>query len=104
MSNTIQKHWFHATTKKTLEKIKQSGVLFGNDNCLFLARNLEELVLMIKHGRAGIGWNADIAHKELVLKVKYIPNNINDDYDPKNWEMIVKKPIPLSNIRFLRYI
>ena len=90
----IQKRWFHATTKENWEKIKKDGLRRGT----FLARNLEELVRMINLPLIG-----DLEKCELVLSVKHIPSNL-DEYNPKSWEMVVRKSIVAENIRFLRYL
>lgn len=110
---TIQKRWFHATTKENWEKIKQEKILWGisettdldnpiDKRATFLARELKTLISMVTDKTRH--WNGDMLHNELILSVRYLPNNINDDYDPSNWEMIVKKPIPLSNVKVLKYL
>lgn len=96
-----QKKWYHATNKKALRNIKKSGVLWGG-NDIFLARNAKELESMVLDSNR---WNADM-HKnnEVILSVRYVPNNIDDDYDPCSWEMRVTKPISIDNVRLLKYL
>ena len=96
----IQKRWFHATTKKCWKQIKKDGFLkVDEDGELFLARNLDELIRMIY-----LPLIQDLRKCELVLSVRYTPNGIDDDYDPKWWEMIVTKPIPIENVVLLKYL
>ena len=100
----IQKRWFHATTKENWKKIQKEKMLWGidrNQRHTFLARSLKELISMVTDNHY---WNSDMHNNELVLSVKYTPNNINDDYNVKSWEMVVKKPITLDNIQLLKYI
>lgn len=91
---TIQKRWFHATTKNNWIKIKKEGLLGGT----YLARNLEELMRIIN-----LPLIEDLRKCELILSVRHLPSDI-DEYKPTTWEMVVKEPIPISNIRFLRYL
>jgi len=89
--NTIQKRWFHATTKENWEKIKKDGLRNGS----FLARNLNELIRMIN-----LPLFTDLRKCELVLSVKHEPK----EYNPKEWELITDKKIPLENIKVLKYL
>ena len=100
---TIQKRWFHGTTKENWKKIKKEGLKSGT----FLARNLEDLWFFFTHSFPS---NSDMFMKcEVILSVKYTPNVIDDDYYKEGasrykWELVVEKPIPADNIRPLFYI
>jgi hypothetical protein len=96
----MQKRWFHGTTIECWKKIQQDGFLKPNeDKELFLARNRDELERMIN-----LPIFTDLRKSQLILSVRYTPDNINDDYNPKNWEMIVRKSIPLSYIKVLTHL
>ncbi len=95
---TIQRRWFHGTTKEAWKKIKKEGLKPNEYGELFLAGNQNELIKIVYKPAF---WH-DLKKCEVLLSVKYTPNGINDDYDPKNWEMIVNKPIPINNVRVLR--
>lgn len=97
----IQKKWFHGTTRENWEKIKQSGFLNGGSEN-FLARNLAELERYI-YSPAAWGDMRKI-RGGLILTVKYKPNNVDDDYKPTWWEMIVRKSIPVSDLKVLKYL
>lgn len=104
MKKPIQRKWFHATTIENYKKIQKEGVLFGKNDIdetrrTFLARNLAELIRMIN-----LSFFRDLAKCELILTVKYTPNRTDDDYNPKYWEMIVYKPIPISDVKVLKYL
>ena len=107
-NRTVQKRWYHATTKKAWKKIKKEGVLWGLEGWgmsrhTFLARNWRDLVRMCDSKKYQ-PWNRDMFNNELHLSVRYTPNGTADDYDSKSWEMIVKKPISTENVRLLKYI
>lgn len=101
----IQKRWFHATTKECWKKIRTDGILLGppshecNRPHTFLARNLDELYRMIY-----LPIFTDLRKCELILSVRYVPNGIHDDYNPKCWEMITTAAIPLCDLKVLKYI
>lgn len=95
---TLQKKWFHATTKQCWKEIQRSGILWGGKD-IFLARNLDELIRMVHLPLIG-----DLQKCELIVTVRYIPNGITDNYDAKSWEMIVKKSIRGDDVKFLRYL
>lgn len=98
---TIQKTWFHVTTKQEWKTYKSIGFLWNPWGKVFVARNLEELLHMSsKECQNPI--NADIQDAEMVLGVKYIPNGFDDE--DKGWELIIKKPIPIQNIKILKYL
>lgn len=100
---TVQKRWFHATTKENWGKIKKEGILWGIDTWerrTFLAANLKQLIWFMTHI---FPCNTDMQNFDLILSVRYIPNNIDDIWQ-NHWELVVKKPIPLENVRLLRYI
>jgi hypothetical protein len=97
----IQKRWFHATTKENWRKMKEEGFLWGmsdeyDSRRTYLARQKEDI-----KGR-GL-WNFTLAgvkqRCEILLSVKYLPTGVDDDYNPKSWELIVFKPIPIKNIQ-----
>ncbi len=97
---SIQKRWFHATTKEAWKKIKEEGLLWGitdRERQTFLARNLGELIRMIN-----LPFIQDLRKCQIILSVEYVPNGRDDDYNPKSWELIVNKPIPTSNVRLLK--
>lgn len=101
----IQKKWFHGTTLEALKKIKKEGLLWGldcNKRETYLARNLKELESYIF---SPLAWkDMKKIRNGVILAVKYLPNGVDDDYNPKWWEMIVKNPIPLSDIKVLKYL
>ena len=102
MAKITQKRWFHATTKQGLKFILKEGILWGIDDDkrhTFLARNYDELIRMIS-----LPYFTDLRKCEVVLSVRYIPNGLDDDYNPKWWEMIVTKPIPISNVQVYKYL
>ena len=86
-----QKRWFHATTKANWKKIKKEGLRNGT----FLARNLNELKRMINLPLIG-----DLQKCELILSVRYKP----DEYNAKDWELVIENTIDANNIRLLEYI
>lgn len=91
----LQKKWYHGTSLENWKKIKKEGVLWGKDGvfnrrCTFLAKDLKQL----EHWTSLPMFN-EWRGFDLILTVKYTPNNIDDDYNPKWWEMIVKKIINL---------
>lgn len=98
---TVQKKWYHATTKEAWKQIKRECVLWGIDDPrqTFLARNLDELIRMINLPLMG-----DLRKCELILTVKYEPNGIDDNYNTKSWEMVVNKPISIDNVKLLRFL
>ncbi len=106
-NKTNQKRWSHATTKETWKRIQEEGVLWGVDDPgysrhTYLAKDVKQLVVMATDKKRI--WNKDMHHYEVLLRVKYVPNGVDDDYDPKSWEMVVKRPISLENVSFVRYL
>ena len=103
---TLQKRWFHATTKKGWKEIQEEGVLWGaayrGERETYLARNIEELINFISGPVSNVV--GDLRKCQLVLSVKYTPNGVDDDFNPKSWEMVVKKPITLDKVRLIRYL
>ncbi len=106
----IQKHWYHATTREAWKKIKEDGVLWGVSwggvRQTFLAREKEDILGRVAWLSSPFGMTrAGVIHRShLLLRVKYIPDGRNDDYDPKSWELVVKIPILKENVRVAGYL
>ena len=105
MSKITQKKWFHGTTKETYKKIKKEGVLWGVVNGeprhTFLAANLNQLIDMITDKNRP--WNGDMHHFDVIFSVKYETNGIDDEWC-NGWELVVKRPISIKNIKVAKYL
>ena len=97
----IQKTWFHITTRNILRKIMSNGYMFGAED-LYVGRNKEELLNFLYHGLLG---EVRKDNSGLVMVgVRYTPNGIDDDHNPKSFEMRIFKKIPIEDIKVLKYI
>ena len=80
---TIQKHWWHATTRENWKKIKKEGLRAG----AYLSRSISEIDILSKC--------------DVLLSVKYIPDESIDYYLKEVGELTVKKPISVENIKLV---
>jgi hypothetical protein len=100
--NFLQKRWYHATTLVNWKKIKKDGVLWGRPKGeprhTYLAHDKLDIL-----GRTSTRFSLAGVLCEVLLSVKYTPDSLSDDYAPKSWELIVRRPIPIQDVKVLRY-
>lgn len=110
---TIQKKWYHITTKENLKKIRSSGFLASQKRYFLNSKYICETYLSasIEHlekSLTAFNFFKDTAAKgDVILTVLYTPNGIDDAVatcSKSKAELTVFKPIPVENIKVLKYL
>ena len=86
---TIQKHWYHTTTKDNWRKIRHSGGLRVGS---YLAPRKDDL-------EDSFNWTKGDHLGEVLLRVLYSP--LEGEYSVAGRELVTQKPILLENLRIV---